>query len=181
MFSLGRFGVVIVFIVISKCLKNPCDIIRYMWRSTILNSIVLNFILILFFFVAAPSYIRVTPSQVVLEEGNSYTLTCEADGDPAPLYEWYYKDIKIHEGNVLIISNAAYKLNDGLHTCKASNKIGSRQVTVDVDVKCKYTYILMWMWMVKNKHDENRYGCFIMYFVFLYSKGKTSITIFISR
>lgn len=92
---------------------------------------------------AAPSYIRITPSQVVIEEGNSYTLTCEADGDPAPLYAWYYKDIKIHEGNVLIISNAVYSLNDGLHTCKASNKVGSRQVTVDVDVKCKYTYILM--------------------------------------
>jgi hypothetical protein len=98
-------------------------------------------------------------------------LTCEADGDPAPLYAWYYKDIKIHEGNVLIISNAVYSLNDGLHTCKASNKVGSRQVTVDVDVKCKYTYILMWMWMVRNKHDhmiKNKYVSFTMYFVLHY-------------
>ncbi|XP_063441331.1 hemicentin-1-like isoform X2 [Mytilus trossulus] len=84
---------------------------------------------------AAPSFIRIRPSQVTIEEGNGYTLTCEADGDPSPLYEWYYKDIKIHEGPVLTISNAAYNNNDGLHTCKATNVVGSRQATVDVDVK----------------------------------------------
>ncbi|VDI54451.1 hemicentin [Mytilus galloprovincialis] len=84
---------------------------------------------------AAPSFIRIRPSQVTVEEGNGYTLTCEADGDPSPLYEWYYKDIKIHEGPVLTISNAAYNNNDGLHTCKATNVVGSRQATVDVDVK----------------------------------------------
>ncbi|CAC5393170.1 HMCN [Mytilus coruscus] len=84
---------------------------------------------------AAPSYIRIRPSQVTVEEGNGYTLTCEADGDPSPLYEWYYKDVKIHEGPVLTISNAAYNNNDGLHTCKATNVVGSRQATVDVDVK----------------------------------------------
>ena len=91
------------------------------------------------YFLAAPSYIRIIPSQVVIEEGNGYTLTCEADGDPAPLFEWYYKDLKIHEGAVLTITNAVYTANDGLHTCKATNIVGSRQASVDVDVKCKFS------------------------------------------
>lgn len=87
---------------------------------------------------AAPSYIRIIPSQVVIEEGNTYTLTCEADGVPQPKFEWYYKDVKVKEGYQLTIQNAVYANNDGLHTCKASNIVGSKQATVDVDVKCKY-------------------------------------------
>jgi len=86
---------------------------------------------------AAPSYITITPAGVVVKEGESYTLTCDADGDPAPLYEWFHKDTLIYTGKVLTISNALYNNNDGLHTCKATNTKGYRQTWEDVDVQCK--------------------------------------------
>ncbi|XP_071166138.1 hemicentin-1-like [Mytilus edulis] len=83
----------------------------------------------------APSYIRITPAGVVVQEGQGFTLTCDADGDPAPIYNWYHHDVMIHEGAVLTISNSLWTEHDGLHLCKATNTKGSRQTWEDVDVQ----------------------------------------------
>ncbi|CAC5377793.1 unnamed protein product [Mytilus coruscus] len=83
----------------------------------------------------APSYIRIVPAGVVVQEGQGFTLTCEADGDPAPTYNWYHNDLMIHEGAVLTITNSLWTEHDGLHLCKATNTKGSRQTWEDVDVQ----------------------------------------------
>jgi hypothetical protein len=49
------------------------------------------------------TYITITPAGVVVKEEESYTLTCDADGDPAPIYEWFHKDTLIYTGKVLTI------------------------------------------------------------------------------
>ncbi|VDH89690.1 Hypothetical predicted protein [Mytilus galloprovincialis] len=68
----------------------------------------------------APSYIRIVPACVVVNEGESFTLTCEADGDPVPTYNWYHNDVIIHEGAILTITNSLWTEHDGLILCKAT-------------------------------------------------------------
>ncbi|CAG2194112.1 HMCN [Mytilus edulis] len=85
----------------------------------------------------APSYIRILPTCVVVNEGESFTLTCEADGDPAPTFNWYKNDNMIHQGAVLYISNANWTIHDGLTVCKATNSKGSRQTWEGVHVQYK--------------------------------------------
>ncbi|CAC5415121.1 unnamed protein product [Mytilus coruscus] len=84
---------------------------------------------------AAPSYIRIVPAGVVVNEGQGFTLTCEADGYPAPTYNWYHNDVMIHEGAILTISNSLWTEHDGLILCKATSTKGSRQTWEDVDVQ----------------------------------------------
>ncbi|CAC5377794.1 HMCN [Mytilus coruscus] len=85
----------------------------------------------------APSYIRIVPACLVVNEGESFTLTCEADGDPAPTFNWYQHDVLIHQGAVLSISNANWTIHDGLNVCKATNTKGSRQTWESVVVQHK--------------------------------------------
>ncbi|CAG2239104.1 HMCN [Mytilus edulis] len=85
----------------------------------------------------APSYIRILPVCVVVNEGESFTLTCEADGDPAPTFNWYKNDVMIHQGAVLYIANANWTIHDGLTVCKATNSKGSRQTWEGVHVQYK--------------------------------------------
>ncbi|XP_052103233.1 hemicentin-1-like [Mytilus californianus] len=85
----------------------------------------------------APSYIRIVPACLVVNEGESFTLTCEADGDPAPTFNWYQHDVLIHQGAVLSISNANWTIHDGLNVCKATNTKGSRQTWESVNVQHK--------------------------------------------
>ncbi|CAC5377795.1 HMCN [Mytilus coruscus] len=84
---------------------------------------------------AAPSYIRIVPAGVVVNEGQGFILTCEADGDPAPTYNWYHNDVMIHEGAVLTITYSLWTEHDGLILCKATNSKGSRQTWKDVDIQ----------------------------------------------
>ena len=94
-------------------------------------------------FTAAPSYIRILPVCVVVNEGESFTLTCEADGDPAPTFNWYKNDVMIHQGAVLYISNANWTIHDGLTVCKATNSKGSRQTWEGVHVQCELRFIYL--------------------------------------
>ncbi|XP_052106699.1 hemicentin-1-like [Mytilus californianus] len=84
---------------------------------------------------AAPSIIRIVPAGVVVQEGHSFSLTCEADGDPAPTYNWYQNDMIIRTGAVYAIPNANWIEHDGLILCRATNTMGSRQTWEDVDVQ----------------------------------------------
>ena len=70
-------------------------------------------------------------------------MTCDADGDPAPTYQWYHNDVMIHQGAVLTINNAKWTQNDGLHLCKATNSRGSRQTWEDVDVQCMLIHLII--------------------------------------
>ncbi|CAC5377803.1 HMCN [Mytilus coruscus] len=83
----------------------------------------------------APTIIRIVPAGVVVQEGHSFNLTCEADGDPAPTYNWYQNDMIIRTGAVYAIPNANWNEHDGLILCRATNTMGSRQTWEDVDVQ----------------------------------------------
>ncbi|XP_063420686.1 synaptogenesis protein syg-2-like [Mytilus trossulus] len=78
-----------------------CDVKHPETRGNILQTASLQLTV-----TVAPSYIRILPSCIVVNEGESFTLTCEADGDPPPTYKWYHNDVIIHEGAVLTITNS---------------------------------------------------------------------------
>ncbi|XP_052103319.1 hemicentin-1-like [Mytilus californianus] len=84
---------------------------------------------------AAPSIIRIVPAGIVVREGQGFTLTCEADGDPAPNYRWYQNDKIVREGAVYAISIANWIEHDGLILCEAFNTFGRQQANEDVDVQ----------------------------------------------
>lgn len=65
-------------------------------------------------------------------EGNDFTLTCEADGSPPPVFNWTHDGVNILEyANYLnltrVMSNATY-------SCIATNKLGSITKQIHVHV-----------------------------------------------
>ena len=86
----------------------------------------------------------------ILEEGRStVSLTCEADGNPAPRVFWRKyggnprnpgqdpSDVKEYKTKQEF--DPVTRQNSGTYVCQAENSVGlSDEVTSDVDVLCKY-------------------------------------------
>ena len=91
-----------------------------------------------------PSLITRVSEQVVLEGGPPISLTCTADGEPAPNITWttvFANGTDSHilfTGEKFILPNN--RTNDGTaYRCKASNGIGNDvNHTVNVVVNCEY-------------------------------------------
>ena len=89
------------------------------------------------------SLITRVPYQVVLEGGPPISLTCTADGEPAPNITWTKvfgngsdSDVLFTGDQFILPSN---RFIDGTYRCKASNGIGSDvNLTVTVVVNCEY-------------------------------------------
>ena len=105
------------------------------------------FIVIFFFthdaFADPPSVIKGAPEPVVLKGGSAISLTCTADGEPAPKITWTKVFANGSDSHVLstgaqfILPNN--RTNDETYRCKASNGKGSSvNNTVKVVVNCEY-------------------------------------------
>ena len=94
-------------------------------------------------FVDPPTLITRAPDQVVLEGDSAISLTCTADGEPAPNITWTKvfangsdSDILFTGGQFNLPNN---RINDGTYRCKAGNGIGNDvNHTVNVVVNCEY-------------------------------------------
>ena len=72
------------------------------------------------------------PASIVLERGSSTNLTCLANGDPTPNYQWYKSgqlltttQVSLDDGNkTLILTNVTME-DDGVYTCEAYNVEGN--------------------------------------------------------
>ena len=80
----------------------------------------------------------------VLEEGRStVSLTCEAEGNPAPRVFWrkfagVSADPEAKEYKPRLDFDPVNRLNSGTYVCQAENSVGvSEEVSSDVDVLCK--------------------------------------------
>ena len=90
-----------------------------------------------------PSLITRAPDQVVLEGGPAISLTCTADGEPAPNIIWTKVFTNGSDSDVLFTGEQFLlpnnRTNDGTYRCKASNGIGNDvSHTVNVVVNCEY-------------------------------------------
>ena len=83
------------------------------------------------------------PGQVVLEGDSAITLTCTADGEPAPNITWTKVFADGSDSDVLFTGEQFNlpnnRISDGTYRCKASNGIGNDvNHTVNVVVNCEY-------------------------------------------
>ena len=79
----------------------------------------------------------INPTKITIEEGQTITATCTAQGSPNPTYTWYKvgSPNQIATGSVFEVVNAP-KTALGTYTCKASNNYGSNEAMVIVDIQC---------------------------------------------
>lgn len=91
-----------------------------------------------------PSFNGFSPDQVVVEnDPATITLSCSADGNPTPTFNWTRvfdgsdSDV-LFTGNSYVINNN--RNNAGTYRCKADNGIGSAiNQTIRVTVNCEYS------------------------------------------
>ena len=85
--------------------------------------------------------IMAEPNATVIA-GETLTLICNADGNPAPdKFEWKRNGAEIQNNSahrVLVISVATSTTN-GAYSCKATNFLGSATGWKNITVKRKYT------------------------------------------
>ncbi|XP_078022746.1 B-cell receptor CD22-like [Epinephelus lanceolatus] len=80
--------------------------------------------------------VSVSPSAEIVE-GDSVTLTCSSDANPAAKYTWYKENQTLHHGpeNIYVFPNISSK-DSGIYHCKSENKYGKNNSTaVHIDVQ----------------------------------------------
>ena len=95
-------------------------------------------------FLVSPSFNSFSPDQVVVEsDPATITLSCSADGNPAPTVTWTRVFDNGSDSDVLF-NRSSYEFsnnrnNAGTYRCKADNSIRSAiNQTIRVTVNCKY-------------------------------------------
>ena len=94
-------------------------------------------------FTAIPKMLRGLPSTSTLQSGDSVNLTCEASGDPLPLYRWYKSGQIIQDTRLLINRNQTLQLtnlspqDDGEYRCEAYNVEGTDSSLTNLRVHSK--------------------------------------------
>ena len=92
----------------------------------------------------APESVKIALSQPVGVKGQNITLTCTADGNPTPSFQWMQPHDLTSMGHSLSISSVKFK-HGGTYTCIATNNIEagtkSNQTSVDLTVEGDYNYL----------------------------------------
>lgn len=101
-------------------------------------------VLFLFFFpIDQPSIVYISSKQTV-NESDSVTISCKADGFPVPTITWTKSSgdpMPPHIGDTYTIHHAS-KSDAGIYMCKASNQIGNdATANTEVIVQCKFDCI----------------------------------------
>ena len=92
------------------------------------------------------SVVRVIKSSDTVIAGDTFSLTCEASGDPMPNVTWITVSDDEHSyGNILSFSNITRR-DSGDYRCETKNRCGKESMNESVDVNCKsctiYSYYL---------------------------------------
>jgi len=99
----------------------------------------------LFIFHSDKPQILSLEQNIVVVQGEDYSITCEASGSPYPSIKW----AKVHDnladnvhisGNVLTIYGARLE-NRGVYSCIAENTHGSDQSSTSIDIERKLSGI----------------------------------------
>ena len=96
------------------------------------------------YIVVAPKIILQESGPITIDEGNTRTLLCVANGNPKPLITWYKGSVKVQEdaGNSNYTISSAKKNHAGRYRCVAAVtapglSINTAEYAVDVTVRCK--------------------------------------------
>uniref|UniRef100_A0A3P9CCN2 B-cell receptor CD22 n=1 Tax=Maylandia zebra TaxID=106582 RepID=A0A3P9CCN2_9CICH len=84
-----------------------------------------------------PVNVSVTPSGEIVE-GNSVTLTCSSDANPAAKYTWYKgNNNKPQSVDTQLVFTSIQRSESGQYRCRAYNSVGATSDTISIHVKCE--------------------------------------------
>ena len=83
-----------------------------------------------------PPYFSPPPGNSTAVEGAQHTLSCSAEGDPAPIVAWSRGGAPVSASSTLLFAQLE-RANAGAYTCTASNSAGVVTATVYLDVHCE--------------------------------------------
>uniref|UniRef100_A0A3Q4I529 Ig-like domain-containing protein n=1 Tax=Neolamprologus brichardi TaxID=32507 RepID=A0A3Q4I529_NEOBR len=79
--------------------------------------------------------VSVTPSGEIVE-GNSVTLTCSSDANPAAKYTWYKgNNNKPLSVDTQLVFTSIQRSESGQYRCRAYNRVGATSDTISIHVK----------------------------------------------
>nr|XP_024658454.1 hemicentin-1 [Maylandia zebra] len=82
-----------------------------------------------------PVNVSVTPSGEIVE-GNSVTLTCSSDANPAAKYTWYKgNNNKPQSVDTQLVFTSIQRSESGQYRCRAYNSVGATSDTISIHVK----------------------------------------------
>ena len=93
------------------------------------------------FVLDAPTSIAIIPSPITVNEGQTVTATCTAQGSPTITYTWFKDNTnsQLSTGSILQITSST-RTDAGTYLCRASNAYGNADAAVTLDVQCKYRF-----------------------------------------
>ena len=94
-------------------------------------------------FLDQPTSIAISPSKVSVNESQTITATCTAEGSPTITYTWFKgnTNTQLSTGSVLQITSSTWT-DAGTYQCRASNTYGNVGANVTVNVSRKYILII---------------------------------------
>ena len=92
----------------------------------------------LLFLTEAPHLTYVTPSRLVVTEGDLIYATCITTSNPEATFTWFKDNSQQVYGTGDKLEITVSSRNDmGTYTCRARNNYGVDEVSLTVDVQCK--------------------------------------------
>jgi hypothetical protein len=92
----------------------------------------------------APPTVTADSTTVVVVEGNTVTLVCNATGDPVPVQTWSQNGNELTsggryqislDGRVLTVQGVTEAQDEGEFTCHASNLVGNDSADITLSVQ----------------------------------------------
>ncbi|XP_066523487.1 B-cell receptor CD22-like [Hoplias malabaricus] len=95
--------------------------------------------------------ISVSPSGSVMW-GSSVSLSCSSDGNPAVNYTWFRENGEQIETGPTFSITETNDTHSGLYYCRAQNKHGSQNSSVQLEVQCEYNFIISPQFLTSPSH-----------------------------
>uniref|UniRef100_A0A3Q2QAQ9 Vascular cell adhesion protein 1 n=1 Tax=Fundulus heteroclitus TaxID=8078 RepID=A0A3Q2QAQ9_FUNHE len=84
------------------------------------------------------------PAPIDIPEGETLNLTCLADGNPNPLYNWSLPSKTGNHSEPILTIKSVDSQDAGQYVCTVRNSVSTAQVTFNVNVKVDFTiYIIV--------------------------------------
>lgn len=94
-----------------------------------------------------PVFVR-TLVPIVCRAGSSMSLICKVEGTPLPTVQWYKDGMCVdtspnytttyNNGEAVLSVDSLKPEDQGLYSCKATNRLGSESTAANLTVECKF-------------------------------------------
>lgn len=93
-------------------------------------------------FLESAAVVRIVHSSDTVIEGNSFNVTCKADGDPELIVYWIKEDTDQRINSSVLNFTSISRNDNGTYRCEAENDCGSDSGVEIINVSCKYENML---------------------------------------